>query len=659
MSGYELHEVSRRYLIASKAGNLYFRWDNTAITVITERGLDILKFSHNVANFTKGMEMIATGLPNLHVAPCAKLFPPNVNTVTMTNQVLTRCVIDPNLWSHDEKFAKTLTTFHDFQWCSPDLFENREVLAILTNNGTVEFFVQARLDYISVLNLTQILEDANSASFKIDEDKIESTIKLISDACKEVLTRCICWGNKIKDNAYFVTAQRNGDLLFWHLAFDGKTNIKATMIHKEKLIIEECFKIKWISQLNNEFTLLCSFTNGKLYAYKYKICDNSFRLLDTICLWTYEDRMSSNNLILIKNTTNGTSLLICDKYRYVLVMLLDENCNVKCYALKNVNDHKIVSMSQKRNKIILGTVNCSLFEVHVEVNGSTLNVISEIVNIKENYADQSLIGFGFSYNKVIWALCLTNNKPNIRKLDKDIAITFLTRDMTDNTEIDLLLNNPKESLFHMSDCIELLKYKSNNFKVIPDIDYHLLYKESETNIYKMKVYLVLLCLFLNRVQYSENNVNYTLPETSVEKVKNDILKLHAIDMIEKIISISEQNGSLTNVQEEMYCGCKCYLEYYCKKYKANITDYLKNPPSVSFDLKYECQCCDESLVDFACQDGHLNQYCCISFTPILDDYVECSSCQVTARKDLKSVSFVSLKCTFCDLPLHDYLLPFC
>lgn len=642
MSNITLYEATHYSIILNKCCESTLTWGNSPLTVQTDKGLDVFEFSHDVVTYTRNMHFNVSCVPCPETIPCKSFFPSRLFKEKIPNQEYTRCVLDPNLWSHDENIAEKMICVYMFEWLQ---IGQNNILVILTNAGSIEFLIRSRLGYLSIFNFTSMLEQRN----EIKKVKFTS-LDYIYDLCKSVLASSFCWALN-EETIYFVTAQRNGDILFWNLKY--KDDIDIIPSGKISTANEEIVKIVWITH-NNKKILICSFLNGKVTAYEFDIINGEIKLLNEIILWKYEDNMPIKYMLYKKEGDN--IILIYCKHRHLVIQLLDSQFIVIDSVLKNIDDYKIVGLIEWKGNYVVGTSNFHLALVTLNIRQSKLIVSYNDVHINSSLVkDCFLERFDLSSNKVIWVFIVSSKNSKVQKYSKSIKLLFLHLGEEDQTEINLLLQNPSKNLANMSDCIEIMKFKANKYKILPNINYNLLFIESNEDIYKLKVYLILLILYKNRICISSKNINYNFPESSIDKIRDKIFIMQSLTMLKNISAIYNNSGTITEFQKEVYFGCKQYLELYCKKYKRNINNLFVDTLDMDINFKYICQFCDEELVGFACKHNHINQFCSVTFIPITDDkYLECRACGLTARYELFSEKPT---CTLCDLPLSDCFLP--
>ncbi|KAM3964017.1 uncharacterized protein ACR2FA_002061 [Aphomia sociella] len=341
---------------------------------------------------------------------------------------------------------------------------------------------------------------------------------------------------------------------------------------------------------------------------------------------------------------DGKILLSCNKHRHFVTLLLDKDYNVLFRYVKNINDYKITVITKFASELYVGTVNCEIYKITFIVSNETFDVKLNMVQLKETYANYELYGISFSSNNTLCALALLNRKILVRKESMKIEIVLLANSLNFDSEIETILNNPTRSLTHMWDYIELFRYKCMKMKNIPGLPFNELLCEAETDIYKMKVYLILLKIYTVMQQNLKLNKGL-LPECSIEVIRNKIMLLHAQTYVDKLHNLYKQHQQFpTDFFAESFAGLIKYLKYNDKNHEANYNNDISL--DVYKNYNYICQCCDDPIDGFTCPSNHLNTFCSLTFTPIESfDYLICSCCGTTARIELYADKPL---CIFCD-----------
>lgn len=642
MSEIILREAAQYSLILSKAIEPGLSWGNSPLTVCTDTGLYIYKFEHNVVTYTRGLRLTSKSFLTPKHMPCKSLFVGLFENENVCNQDLILCRIDPNLWAHNEKVAAQNMHFQTWHWLQSNNIYSPP-LATLTNTGSVDIFIESRTDFTNLINLSSILEEQYTAEGVISD---LNDIVTLGNVSRKVLSSALCWGVTNHDSEhYLVTAQKNGDIIFWKIKCMRQNNeISATLNSKLELVDEEIIQIKWIWEDKDNFFLIYSLLHGKVVGHYFKIVDNVIGSIRKHILWDYDDKMPAKFIEYFKS--NNNHVLIFTKHRHLIVQLLDKEYNLLDSYIKNLNDHRIIGLVNLNQKIVVGTFCCELFIVNIDICDLKLNIIIHKQELPDNYNKYYLNAFGVSQNNVFWALDVSDKTNDARRVIRKVKLNLLYNDIN---EINLLLNNSRQTLNNMSDCIELLKFKASKFKLLPKINYKALLYEGIGNIYKLKIYYILVTLYKNRLQYSSKKGGYKLPEMSVEKIRDTIFMRHSINLLKNICKIHQEVGELNDIQTEVYSACKYNLNDFCKKYEIKIETLFQDNLNIKCSFNYKCQCCDENLIGFSCKNNHLNQFCSVTFTPIMtDNYLVCNYCSLTAKHELLSENAT---CTICDMPL--------
>ncbi|KAI8442087.1 hypothetical protein MSG28_005721 [Choristoneura fumiferana] len=646
-----LHEISKRSIVINKSEEPSFSWQNSFLTVRSEKGLNLLYFSHGLQCIDKQIDWCVISIPSPKHCPATSLFSSKFKRRPMKNFEYEQMTMQPSLWPHNPLLVEELASIIAFEWSPPDfIYNNESILAILTNVGNVELYGPRSCGFKSIFNISSVIEE----KFKDNSNSLPRDFGEFKKRVTAVVTTAMCWGNEHNCAFNFVTAQKNGDVHFW------KLKCEAEVVHIDLLTTldtksEEIVMMKWIPLSNEVFFLIMANESGQLFVYKYLWeCDN-LKLVNVEFLWSSKDRFVVKHM---KYSLNGDNIvIICNKQRHLLVLLVDVNCNKISERLYNINDHKITSISENNKEIYVTTINSNVYKVVVTISGENIGLDLTPVLIKENYANKELYGVLFSNNKMICALALVDRKLMYRKENITVDIVFLTENVNHENEISCLLTNPKKRLTEYNDCIEMLRYKTMKLKTLPSLDYLKLYSNSTNNLAKMKVYHILLILYNSLDKILRNGSKGWLPETSLEIVREKILALHAIQVMRDLY-IKVQNGEcLDGLKEETFVATKKYIKYYCQKHNVALTDLVSSDimEAVQVDHEYTCQCCDKVINGFSCADGHLNMFCALTLTPIESDtYLTCKRCGILARIELLEEKPL---CVFCDAYLNYYSLP--
>lgn len=644
-----LHEISRRSIVINKSEEPSISWENSFLTVRSDKSINLLYFSHDLQCIDKQIDWCVTNIPSPKYCPATSLFSSKFNRRPMKNFEYVQMTMQPSLWPHNPELVEDLASIIDFEWSPPDfIYNNESVLAILTNVGNVELYGPKSCGFRSIFNISSAIEK------KIEEDPISlpQDFGEFKKGVTAVVTSAMCWGNKHNGVFIFVTAQKNGDVYFWKLKCEGKVvNIEpVTMLDTEG---KEIVIIKWIPFSNDKFFLIMADKSGQLFVYKYLWENENLKLTNMECLWSSKDRFVIKH---IKYCMNGDNIIIiCSKQRHLLILLVDCNCKKISESLYNINDSKITSICENNQEIHITTINCNVYKLVVTISGANIEFDVTPISIKENFANKELFGVQFSKNKIMCALAIVDRKLMYRKENITVDIVLLTQNVNHDNEISCLLSNPKKSLTEFNDCIEMLRYKTMKLKMLPTLEYNKLYSNSAKDLSKIKVYHILLILYTSLDKILRNGSKGWLPETSLEVVREKILVLHASQVMRDLYI---KNGvCLDGIKEETYVASKKYIKYYCEKYKVPTEDYISREimEAVQIEHEYTCQCCDQLINGFYCTEGHLNMFCALTLTPIESDaYLTCKQCGIIARMELMGEK---PSCVFCDSYLNYYSLP--
>lgn len=646
------NEITKLHININKIEDTKMLCNNTAIAIRTHRGLHILDIPYNLHRYDKKLDYIETLILASKYSPVSVLFENNFIKGGVKNSEFIQMILDPTLWPHNNQLLNEMTSIVAFEW-SPSGFINdmESLMAVLTNVGCVELYGPSRLQWNSVLNISSLVKDNLKRLSLGNVDISPKTSKELQEVAHSLATVAICWPNKnIRDGScYFVTAQRNGLILFWLInCQDSKLNAEV-IGHIDVDPIEINF-IKWVPNSNDKFLLIKSNILGKVYIHVCIIENYSIKALNKHEIWSYSDRMAANNFnYYIKNEN---LILLYSKSRHFIVQIFDTDYKLIKQEVKNITDYKVTDIKKMNNEFYLSTINNKFYKIQIECIDNEFKVQTVLVDMKESYPSSELHAIGFSPNGVLCMFALIERKVLWRKEPLRIDLILLKKS-NDNSEILALYENKTKKLTNHWEYIEVLRYMTLKTAVLPEFDYANLLLEGEKNIYKLKLYFIILTLYNNLKNLCKTHTVVSLPETSLEVIREKIYAFHASDVMKQIYKKYITN-CISKLEFETLAGGKLYLEYYCKKHEKDVSDFV-DPKIVSIttDYKYICQCCDEEINGFTCINGHLNMFCSITFTPIEnDDYLICKGCGVLARLELLPEKPT---CVFCDLYLYEFV----
>ncbi|XP_068623727.1 general transcription factor 3C polypeptide 4-like [Battus philenor] len=651
-----LHEITKLHIYTNKIENTAILCHNSAIAIRSDRGLHILDMPYDLHRYDKKLDYTETIITAPKYSPVTELFEINFVKNGVRNSEFIQMILDPTLWPHNNQLLNEMTSIATFEWSPVGLYGNMErVMAILTNVGCVELFGPSKLKWTSILNLSSLVKD-NLKHLSISEalHKVPKNPKELQEAAHALATIAICWSDKINadESCYFVTAQKNGLVLFWLLTSQGK-KISADVVGYIDGDLVEINYIKWVPLNNEKFLIITSNVLGKVHIHVCVIDNNSIKSLNKHELWTYSDRMIAKHFNYIVDTEN--IVLLYSKNRHFIVQMLDRNFILKSQEVVNINDYKITDIKKENETFYLSTINNKLFKISIQYD-SILKVETSLVQIKESYPTSELHALGFSTNGILCMFALIERKILWRKEPFKIDLIILKNSNKNETEIAALLNNDTKRLTNYWDYIELIRYSVTKTKMLPNIDYKQLLDEGENDIYKLKIYYILLIFYKNLEKICKDCSTVTLPETSLEVISERIHASYARSIIKNIYEKHENNCDLEDIESETLFNAKVFLEYYCDKYEMKLSTLLDPHISeiVKNDYKYVCQCCDEEINRMSCVNGHLNMFCSLTFTPIeSDNYLLCKACGALACSELLPKKPM---CVFCDLYLCESIL---
>lgn len=634
------YELTRRSvpIIKNEAG--YLSWRNSVLTLQTSKRVHFLEYSYNLEYLDKNIPFIEFSVPSPKESPATELCNSSFLKSEMRNIDYTEMIVNPSFWPHNASLTQEMTAVTMIKWSPPYFKKSEPVLAVLNNIGGVEIFSQHQSQWKGIMNLCPYIQKT------LQYNKLPRFFDELKESVLIVETCAICWAPKLNpDNScYFVTAQKNGTIIFWQI-FNNTNTVKVQgYVHTDMI---EMTMVKWIPKSENKFYILCANDLGVIYAFDMQMENEAIKLVQPCTLWPHKDRMTpkSFNYTVINNHI----VFICSKHRYLLIQVLSEDGAILAQYLNNVNDYRITDITATEDGIYLATVNVKIYKLNITYLDGNLNVVLVPLDIKDPYTTYELYSLRFSKNNVLCALAMVDRRVLWRKEAYKMEIIFLSTDSMMESIIPKLIDNPTKKLTYHWDCIELLRFQLTKQKIIPQLDFFELYDKGLHDAYSLKIYLIVTIFFHNLKKLLRNSSNLSLPEYSVETIREKILYLHAQSLLKTLCNKCQNEGNLNDIEMETLYGSKNYLEYYAKKYKIKIefdTDVLN---ALDNNCEYVCQCCDDKIEGFSCKNGHLNMFCMESFTPITsDDYLLCKCCGFTARSDLK-LNYPM--CVLCDLYL--------
>ncbi|KAG7303430.1 hypothetical protein JYU34_011945 [Plutella xylostella] len=648
-----VQEISRYSIVLNKNIESGLTWGKTPLSVITDKGLNFLDFSSDVKCIEKKIDVVESQITCPKTSPASKLFTLEMTASPISNINYTQMLIDPTLWPHSHELMAEMASFISFEWSPPEfLFHNTSIVATLTNMGNMEFFVKRRLGWQSILCLSNSIDQHYDLKPSETCRATNASLLEIKQGVQKLQTCAICWGPAADNSScYFVTAQKNGDLLFWSISTE-ETELNAKYITTVSIDKSAVTTMKWINFKDQKFLLIYCNILGQLNTVLCEFSNGTIKLIKTNTLWNHEDRMVAKY---ITHTTVSDKLVILyTKHRHLVVQVLDDDQTVVSETFKNINDNRITSLQQKGHTFLLSTVNFKIYKVNISLSAQNISVDLSTFPINDSnyYPVYDLDGFDMSNNGVMCALAMSDKRVASRKENLTVTIAFLCLDINQMSQIALYKNCI--NLKHYWDYIELIRYYAVKLRMLPDIDLDKMCAPSKTHLFRLKFYLILLQLYTN---LEENWIapKVTFPVTSIEEIKETIMYMQAQITVESLLTKYDKNNcKLERLDEETLVSAKMYLEYYCRKYKCNLGDIadISKLNRVSSDIILSCETCDQPLEGFVCKEGHANMFCSVTFTPIVsDDYLFCKRCNATARSELYSLK---PKCIFCDFHLQKF-----
>ncbi|XP_028170947.1 uncharacterized protein LOC114360434 [Ostrinia furnacalis] len=637
-------EISRSSIFINRIEDISLAWCSSHLGARIDSGIHFYEFSGNLNCLDKRLDFNESFLKTPTSSPSSTLLTKKAIGTRLKNRELAEMITDTALWPHSEYLVKEMSTVVTFQWSPRELLGNNEcILAVLNNIGGVELFRSSRNMWINVISLTDLVHD------HVNLNSAQNDFKELKEAAYSLESSSICWPPTCKEGkSYFVTGQKNGTILFWVVESTNKSTT-TRFFGKIDTDLGETVSLLWIPKSEAHFLLVATNLFGLVACFECQINGESLVLKNTLMLWNHSDKMLVQHIQYEK--VENKLLLIFNKYRHLVLQLLDENSKNVSQEISYINDYLISHIITRDNEVYVSTVNLRCYKINYSIKGNTLKIYNhDMVEFKELSPTCELCSVNFSDNNVLCALAVIDRKILHRKERLKAEIIFL-QVLPDNAEVDILLNNPTKQITNYWDCIELIRYKIVKTKSLPQIDYDSLLSQGDSDIYKLKVYLVILTIYKS-LQTSIKIVQHPLPENSTEVVKDKILAMNAKSNIAKI-SNKQSKNDLSDLEKESYAGSKKYLNYYSKKYKVPMNKIMPGGISdvATQNYCYTCQNCDEEIIDFSCKNGHLNMFCMFTFTPIESiDYLSCHNCNAVARMELLEHKPY---CLFCDTYLKD------
>lgn len=644
-----LYEVSRKIINISKFEETNITWVNSVLTVSGIKELHLLEFSHNLYSLEKAIDFKESVVRCSKTSPMTNDYLPSYVSRGVKNLELVEMITNSAFWPHNKLLMQELTKIIAYQWSPFHIVsENDGLLATLNSVGKVEFFAAKGHAWCSVKDFSSEIK----AHLTENLDKLCEVPRNFSDVKDTVYTletASMCWAPCLdKDNScFFATAQKSGDILFWSIKCGSfETELCGSVLSIPNV---EIVHMVWITLQETEFLLICLNEYGEITMYECQIIEKKISQWQAHNVWAHKDKMISKYIHY--HFYDDKLLLFFNKYRHLVVQMYDKSLKLLSQCVQNVNDYKITCLTKHDSTFYLTTVNMKIYKINYSIQCNKLQVLLEAVEFKESSPTYELYGIAVSRNSALFALTMINRKLLRKKETINIEVVLLSPDTGCEVEIKNIISNPSKKLTHIWDLIEALRCKVMKTKKLPEIDYSLLL-EDDSDLYNHKVYLIILKFYQNLRNCLTNRriLEASVPETSIEYVKEKILMLQAFTKIHECYDSFQTNLCLSTFDLECFAGCKNYLNYYCNAYKKNLSDLITadvlNISNVCF--KYLCQWCDEHMVDFSCKNKHVNMMCSITFTPIENDYLVCKSCNATARIELKNQNAT---CIFCDLYL--------
>lgn len=641
-----LYEVTSYFINVAKNEEGTSSWHDSTLAVRSEKGLHFYELTHNVDSLDKKINCLQSFLPPAKSKASSKLFTEHVINDSMRNINYTEMILDQAMWPHNAQLMDEMTCVVSFEWSPSELLPNQQsVLAVLNNIGGVDLFIKNNLKWKHVLELAGSFSDHFRKTLREPRD-----FTALKDAAHILSSTALSWAPTLTGDkcCYIATAQKNGVIMFWLVSCQD--NVVA--VHFQGSIDSgegEVLTMRWIRISDHRFVLIGANIFGQIILLDCQIKPSLVQLNKSYIIWPDKDRMIPKQLQII--TINDKIILICNKHRHLVILMIDKHYNVCGKYISNINDHRITCITNSRDEIYLTTVNCQIFKINISIDNTNLDVSLCPIACNNISSTSELYDISFSQNGVICTLITVDRKVNFRKEPLKINVVFATTNTKLNSLVQILIENPTKKLTNYWDVVELLRYKCMKHKEAPPIVYSELYEEACCDIYLLKLYLIFVTLYNNLKILFKVDPIPNIPEESLETIKEEMSVIHA-EMVFRKYNLKRVNeGELEGFEKESMFGAINFLEFYCKKNKRLLTDILKFEKSDFGDVvcEYTCQGCDEKIQDFTCKNNHLNMFCSLTFTPIDSfEYLSCIWCNRTARIELASDD---PKCLMCDVSL--------
>ncbi|KAM3964016.1 uncharacterized protein ACR2FA_002060 [Aphomia sociella] len=221
-----LHEVSRRIIVINKHEEPLLVWHNSVLTVRTDKGVNCIEFTQNLQCLDKNIDFNESIIPTPTTSPATSYLSFNRFIKNgLTNLELSQLALDRCFWPYSSHIVQEMVSVAAYVWSPPDMcYNNKCVLAVLNNIGHVELFCPRR-GWISGLDVSKLVNKI----FNI-ESIVPKCFSDIKQAVKIVESSAICWAPKLNQDGtcYFVTAQKDGNILVWSIKSDNVLSDKLS-----------------------------------------------------------------------------------------------------------------------------------------------------------------------------------------------------------------------------------------------------------------------------------------------------------------------------------------------------------------------------------------------------------------------------------------------
>ncbi|KAF9411676.1 hypothetical protein HW555_009593 [Spodoptera exigua] len=337
-------ELTKRTTTVTKNEIAHLSWHNPMLTVRKNKRLNFLEYSYNLECLDRNLDFLESSLVCPTTSPATEVCKADFLKSEMKNADFTDMLLDSAFWPHNEALTQEMTGITMCKWSPQEFLRSSSIVAVLNNIGGVEFFIKDKIVWKSILNLSPYIIKV------LEHNKKPECFEELKESVYILETSAICWAPELNSDGSccFVTAQKNGTLLFWQLF---STMDEPQLIGYVATNMEDMSVIRWIPKSSDTFFIIGTNLLGQIFAYDLKLENSGIKLIKTCCLWSHKDRMAAVALKYLK--INDKTIFITSKHRHLLVQAIDNDGNIVSQYLNNINDHRIsdiVYTSDDRNK---------------------------------------------------------------------------------------------------------------------------------------------------------------------------------------------------------------------------------------------------------------------------------------------------------------------